>query len=77
MITFGKLGHTRSWGNAWKDFLTSCYKPSGEPDGTLGPINPLREDAYSKMANLLEEVINVFPDSYIHLGGDEVDFSCW
>ncbi|CAL8089385.1 unnamed protein product [Orchesella dallaii] len=74
---FDTPGHTRSWGYAWPDFLTECFTSRGQPDGTFGPINPLREDAYKKMAQLLEEVINVFPDSYLHLGGDEVDFDCW
>ncbi|ODM94535.1 Beta-hexosaminidase subunit beta [Orchesella cincta] len=74
---FDTPGHVRSWGNAWTDFLTKCYNSHGKPDGTYGPINPLREDVYKKMKSLLQEIIQVFPDSYVHLGGDEVDFNCW
>ena len=29
------------------------------------------------MKTLLKELKGVFPDSYIHLGGDEVTFGCW
>lgn len=40
-------------------------------------MNPILENTYSFIDNLFKEVVEVFPDTYIHLGGDEVDFDCW
>ncbi|KAL4658709.1 beta-hexosaminidase subunit alpha-like [Arapaima gigas] len=73
---FDSPGHTQSWGKGQPDLLTSCYKGS-QPSGTFGPVNPTLSATYKFMAHLLREVSTLFPDSYIHLGGDEVDLSCW
>ncbi|XP_016529204.1 beta-hexosaminidase subunit alpha isoform X2 [Poecilia formosa] len=73
---FDSPGHTKSWGKGQSELLTSCYR-GGTPSGTFGPVNPTLPSTYQFMASLLKEVASVFPDPYIHLGGDEVDFSCW
>ncbi|KAE8296265.1 Beta-hexosaminidase subunit alpha [Larimichthys crocea] len=73
---FDSPSHTQSWGKGQSDLLTPCYK-GGAPSGTFGPVNPALSSTFQFMARLFKEVSSVFPDSYIHLGGDEVDFSCW
>ena len=78
MPEFDTPGHTSSWGpGAGPNFLTRCYDQDGNPDGTLGPINPIYAENYLLMKRLLTEVAQVFEDAYLHLGGDEVPFGCW
>ena len=70
-------GHTASWGKGYPELLTDCYDAQERPTGLKGPINPARNETYALLWQLLREAATAFPDSYIHLGGDEVPFDCW
>ncbi|KAJ8872803.1 hypothetical protein PR048_026419 [Dryococelus australis] len=72
----GGRRHTLSWGQGQANLLTPCYS-SDKADGTFGPINPALDSTYTFIEKLFEEVTGLFPDKYIHLGGDEVSFDCW
>lgn len=63
-----------SWGASHPELLTKC---EGIFQGKLGPINPTIDENYDFIFSLFEEIVEVFPDQYIHLGGDEVGFECW
>lgn len=40
-------------------------------------MNPTHPALYNFIRNLFSEIVQVFPDQYLHLGGDEVPFDCW
>lgn len=70
-------GHTLSWGRGDKKLLTACHDSSGAVTGQLGPLDPTQQHTYTVVWKLLRELESRFPDSYVHLGGDEVVLDCW
>lgn len=71
---FDTPGHTRSWGVSHPELLTAC---EGVFSGRYGPIDPSNEGVYTFMQTLLNEIVHVFPDEYVHLGGDEGKTLFW
>ncbi|CAF2329153.1 unnamed protein product [Rotaria sp. Silwood2] len=75
VVEFDSPGHTQSWGRVI-DVLTHCYS-GGKPNNEFGPMDPTQNSTFDFLKQIFSEVANVFPDHYVHLGGDEVDFDCW
>ncbi|MCW3785291.1 glycoside hydrolase family 20 protein [Plebeiibacterium sediminum] len=41
------------------------------------PLSPVKEEVYTFIENILDEVIQVFSSDYVHIGADEVEKSSW
>lgn len=68
---FDTPGHTQSWGIGYPELRTQCA------DGSTGPLRADLPGTYHFLNKLFQEVAEVFPDPFVHLGGDEVNFDCW
>ena len=56
--------------------LTQCYDKAGKANG-FGPLNPTLNATYDFLTKFFSEIKNVFPDKFVHVGGDEVSPDCW
>jgi hexosaminidase len=63
--------HTTSWFLGYPD-LASSQDPSRS-----SAIDPTRESTYKFLAEFIDEMAALFPDSYFHAGGDECDVKEW
>lgn len=68
------------------DEVTACYpelacrQPEGEATRKLPTsteLCPGNEGVYSFLENVLDEVFDIFPSKYIHVGGDEAGKGAW
>jgi hypothetical protein len=52
-------------GRGYPELLTKC-------NHTMGPMNPISESTHELLQTLFTELVTVFPDMQLHVGGDEV-----
>ncbi len=62
--------HAKSWGD---DLATCC--PSARQWGI--PLKLTNEATYTAVKGVLEQVSSIFPDPFLHLGGDEISRECF
>lgn len=41
------------------------------------PLNPAKPQVYTFVQGVLQEIMNIFPSRYVHIGADEVEKSSW
>uniref|UniRef100_A0A0N5A0H1 Beta-hexosaminidase n=1 Tax=Parastrongyloides trichosuri TaxID=131310 RepID=A0A0N5A0H1_PARTI len=81
MPEFDTPGHMGSW-NGIDGLLSQCYDKDGRKSITIQPnlIDLSEKKNFDVLKSLFKEIKTLFKSSYIHLGGDEVEFweeSCW
>jgi hexosaminidase len=81
MPEFDIPGHSRSWFLGYPE-LSSGTGPytleGGGPGPYIDPImDPTRESTYKFLEKFVAEMSRLFPDTYFHIGGDEVDGKQW
>src|SRR5262245_39165018 len=68
-------GHTTSWLAAHPELGT--VPETREPSERFGVhsacLDPTREDVYDALGRLFDDLARVFPDRFVHIGGDEVN----
>ncbi|MGP9801044.1 family 20 glycosylhydrolase [Rheinheimera sp. NSM] len=67
-------GHTAALGAAYPALMAvpGANRPETHWGVHQAVLDPTNEQVYDFLASLLAEVVAVFPDRYLHIGGDEV-----
>jgi hexosaminidase len=76
---FDMPGHSTSWFVGYPE-LASASGPYviQRRSGLFEPVmDPSRPEVYTFLDGLIGEIATLFPDAYIHIGGDEVDPAQW
>jgi len=60
-------GHAASWARAPENFDVACTLIKSK---YRGPLDVTLDKTYKFMREIFAEVFELFPDPYIHLGGD-------
>jgi len=62
--------------NCW-DWVRQTYGYIGFPAWDNVALDVTNPNASSMTKGLLKELAEIFPDNFIHIGGDEVNLGCW
>jgi hexosaminidase len=72
-------GHTTSWFAAHPEWGAAgqTLPPSKHFGVHVACLDPTRDEVYAALARLFDDVARVFPDRFVHIGGDEVKPQWW
>lgn len=75
---FDVPGHSRSWLVAYPDLASAPgpynFDPTTAPDPAM---DPTQDRTYKFLDKFFGEMAKLFPDAYLHIGGDEVNGEQW
>lgn len=76
---FDVPGHMTSWFVGYPELASSPgpYELSKQMGLGKSVLDPSREEVYEFLDNFLGEMSRLFPDEYLHIGGDEVSVKEW
>lgn len=82
---FDTPGHTASIGQTYPELISDCYDWLVADEGAdlrwpmFNSVSlDVTKDATKNFAkNIINEMTQIFPDKYFHIGGDEVNQGCW
>ncbi len=79
MPEFDLPGHATSWLTAYPEFASAPGPYSIERNwGIFDPtFNPVKEETYEFFDKFFKEMADLFPDEYMHIGGDENNGKQW
>jgi hexosaminidase len=66
---FDTPGHAESWCDGYPSV---CPSPTCKT-----PLDVSKAETFAALDDVLGDASKLFPDAFVHLGGDEVDTSCW
>lgn len=71
-------GHTTSWVWAYPSWGAGALSGPSTGFGVhVACLDPTRDDVLEAVKHLFSELAEVFPDEYVHVGGDEVNPTWW
>jgi len=68
-------GHTGGIALSYRHLVVFCDNMQYGVDNIA--LNPIKNETYTFVQQLLTEVASLFPDAFFHIGGDEVNPLCW
>jgi hexosaminidase len=76
---FDMPGHSTAWFVGYPELSSGLGPyPIERRWGIFDPaMDPTRESTYRLLDKFIEEMTNIFPDRYFHIGGDEVNGKQW
>jgi hexosaminidase len=74
---FEMPGHSSSLFAGYPELASGPGPYKLDPGGPDAVIDPTREETYKFIDKLIAEMAKLFPDEYVHIGGDEVSGRQW
>jgi hexosaminidase len=74
---FEMPGHSRSMFVGYPELASGPGPYQMEPGAPDVAMDPTREETYKFIDRFLDEMTKLFPDDYVHIGGDEVNGHQW
>jgi hexosaminidase len=76
---FEMPGHSTAWLTAYPELASGSSPKEVRTEFGISPyaMDPTREATYAFVGRFLTEMAGIFPDAYVHIGGDETPAPDW